>query len=137
MSRLRMVSYIALTCILTGIGAGACSLPVSSEGDEHPYELMKKYLEALRWKNYQAASMFWLSTRRDRWLEQREAEEDIVNYQGFGVKGFKTLENGSKVEARVRVEMYRNDTLVLEKKLMLLTWEKVDGQWFIVSEEWK
>ncbi|NOZ88049.1 MAG: hypothetical protein GXP49_17675 [Deltaproteobacteria bacterium] len=130
-SVLPVVFLVLFTC-----GISSCSKPMRSGDEQYPYSSMTKYLDALRWKNYQGASQYWLPTRRDKWLEDREAEEDLVNYQNYSIHGIKPLGKEGKVQARARVAVYRNDRLVLEKKTLLLTWEKVAGTWFIVKEEW-
>jgi len=117
-------------------GCAAMKKSGAAGGDELP-EMSRRYLEALRWKNFQAASRYWIRDRRASWLEAMEAEEDLVNYQSLEVREVRPLPDENKVEIRVRVQMYRNDTLVVEKKNLVLVWERIDESWFIVDERMK
>lgn len=132
--RAALMAVLCLASACAGLG-----VKDSPGGDELP-DMNERYLKAVRWKNYQSASAYWQPDKRDAWLERMEAEEDLVNYQALDVRGVRPVANPDpeikKVEVRVRVELYRNDTLVLQKKKLVLVWQELGGGWFIVEERW-
>jgi len=144
----------AVTGAALSVLALACAEGQSKPGGDDLAELNKAYCKALRWKNYTVGAKFWLPTLSADWLELREAEEDLVNLQGLEIRRVRPVppdarpttgapadpdadEPSEMVEVRIRAQLFRNDTLVVQKHTLMLVWEQVGGEWFLIEERWK
>lgn len=121
---LRCALLAAVTCSGCGHGPpGRLSVAVES------------YLNGLRWKRFHHSAAYVPADRQAEFLERYLAAEDDLHIESAEIRGVVLQPDEEFPTARVIVmaQAYLLPSMVLEKVIMVQTWQQRDGAWRLIE----